>query len=172
MTFENFDCSQLENPDIIEEIKSFHYSQYKKLLLLGEPGRGKTHLASALMHFLNSQQRHTVTRIDAEDLYDLFFQLAGFNNRNEARNKLESMYEYPFIFIDDLGSEKHTEKKIFNYDFKRLLDNYRGRLIITSNLSFAEMEKLYGEKINSRIFYQAMVRMVKATDYRMKYILF
>jgi DNA replication protein DnaC len=82
------------------------------------------------------------------------------------------MYEYPFIFIDDLGCEKHTEKEIFNYGFKKLLDDYckRGRLIITSNLRFADMEKLYGEKINSRLLYQAMVRMVTGADYRMKNI--
>jgi DNA replication protein DnaC len=172
MTFYNFDSSKLENPGIIEEIKNFPLTGYQKLLLLGEPGRGKTHLAAALMDFLNSQKKGTVTRIDVEDLYDLFFRLNGFISGNDARDELKSLYEYPFIFIDDLGCEKHTEKEIFNYGFKKLLDDYckRGRLIITSNLRFADMEKLYGEKINSRLLYQAMVRMVTGADYRMKNI--
>jgi DNA replication protein DnaC len=143
MTFDNFDETQFEKPGIIEEIKNFHLSIFKILLLLGDRGRGKTHLASALMHFLNSQRKKTVVKINAEYLSDIFFDLTCFTNRNGTISKLKSLYEHPFIYIDDLGSERHTDKEIFNQGFKRLLDKYvidkGGRLIITSNLNLNKM---------------------------------
>lgn len=171
MTFENFDSSLLENPEIVEEIKKFPETKFKRLLLIGNVGTGKTHLASALKNQIDSEIKNKMIEVTASDLYDIFFDLNKIDTVNEARAKIEEMLLYPFIFIDDLGEEKHTENEIFNQAFKRLIDKYHGRFIITSNLGIDDMEKLYGEKITSRLYYNALVKVVKAGDYRKRSLL-
>jgi DNA replication protein DnaC len=166
MTFENFDISLLENPEIVEEIKEFPNTKFKRLLLIGNVGVGKTHLASALINQINSLISHKVIKVTAADLYDLFFDSFRIDTANQARAKIEEMLKYWFIFIDDLGEEKHTESEIFNQRFKTLIDKFPGRFIITSNLSYDDMEKLYGEKIASRLYHNVMIRTIKAGDYR------
>lgn len=171
MTFENFDSSLLENPEIVEEIKIFPETKFKSLLLIGNVGTGKTHLASALKNQIDSEIKDKVIEVTASDLYDIFFDLNKIDTASEARVKIEEMLYYPFIFIDDLGEEKHTENEIFNQAFKRLIDKYLGRFIITSNLGIDDMEKLYGEKITSRLYHNALVKVVKAGDYRKRSLL-
>lgn len=168
-TFENFDASCLGNPHLVQEIKEFPESPYGKLILIGKTGTGKTHLAKALMNQINSKVRESVIKVGACELYYLFLDSVMVETLRDALEEIRYLQRHPFIFIDDLGDEKHNDSQVFNRGFKRFLDDYRGRYIITSNLNFQAMKELYGEKITSRLFENAMIKTLKANDYRLKF---
>jgi len=167
-TFENFDTSCLENSRVVKEIKEFPESSFKKLILIGKTGVGKTHLAKALINKINAKVKNAVKGISASKLYDLFFDSVMVDTLREGAAEIRDLQNHDIIFIDDLGDEKHNDSQVFNRGFKRFLDDYRGRYIITSNLNFQAMQELYGEKITSRLFENAMIKTLKAKDYRMR----
>ena len=70
------------------------------------------------------------------------------------------------IAIDDLGVEKQTDTQVFNLGLKELLESFTGKLIITTNLSEKDMENIYGQKIVSRIYDNAIMIVLKGKDYR------
>lgn len=167
-TFNNFDRKRLDKPEIVEKIKGFPNSQYKTLLLIGEPGIGKTHLAAALMNQINSQVKRAVIKVTSTELYNLFFNSITIDTAEEARAKIRKMLESWYIFIDDLGDERHTDKEVFNLEFKPFIDAYKHKFIITSNLNYKSMQEKYGQKITDRLYHNAMIIPVKALNYRLK----
>jgi DNA replication protein DnaC len=169
-TFDNFDVSCLRNPEIVEEIKGFHESKHKNLMLFGGPGSGKTHLARAFFNSHKDKGVNFVFQIQAVRLYDLFFKRSRHETALEADEKMESFKQYKYLFIDDLGDEKHTDKGLFNRDFKLILDECKVRFIYTSNLNSKAMMTLYGGKIFSRIFHHTEIKTVDAPDYRVRHL--
>jgi DNA replication protein DnaC len=167
-TFDNFDASRLSQPEILDDIKEFHHSEYKHLILMGKTGTGKTHLAKALLSSLKGKIDKLAFSISAMPLYDLFYDASRNDTARDAVTTLRSIHDYYYLFIDDLGDEKHTEREVFNSGFKRILDEFKGRIIITTNLNLEDMKSLYGEKIVSRLLWRATIKTLEAGDYRVK----
>jgi len=167
-TFENFDGSRLQKPEIINKIKSFPNSEYKNLLLIGKPGVGKTHLANALINQISHEVKNKSNLLTAKALYDLFFESIISDTLMEAKQKIKELHESWYLFIDDLGDERHTEKEVFNSEFKPFIDLFQGRFVITSNLNYSSMIKIYGEKITDRLYQNALIIPVNASNYRLK----
>jgi DNA replication protein DnaC len=169
-TFDNFDASVFKDPSIVDEIRRFHQTRYKYLLLLGGTGSGKTHLAKALLNSLEGKIKQMVFSISASRLYELFFDESHYDKAGEARAKLKYIYSFYFLFIDDLGDEKHNKNQLFNDGFKKILDEFKGRIIMTSNLNYEDMKTLYGEKICSRLQGRSLVKILDAPDYRKRHL--
>lgn len=98
----------------------------KKLLLLGNNGCGKTHLANALVRSLDGVRT---------TMYELSAQIRqGYQNGTCELDILNKLLEYPLIVIDEVGRTKGSEAE-FNW-LSYLVDkaHTRGiRLVMVSN---------------------------------------
>lgn len=136
--------------------------QQGHLILLGEPGSGKTHLAAAVGNYL-LERGTTVVFAVVPDLLDSLRP-----GRDGVYHNLLMAYQTaPLLILDDLGTEKGSDwtgeklYQIVNYRYNHLLP-----LIVTSN----EMPQDIDPRLHSRLFdrSRALVFEILAGDYRMR----
>ena len=84
-------------------------------------------------------------------LEELKFKRTG--NEEKLRFKVEKLYSCDLLILDDLGSEfstQYTTASLFDIINSRLISGKK--TVINTNLSMAELEKKYGERVVSRLF--------------------
>lgn len=176
MRFENFDFSYYpanESPDL-KVGGAFSYLAYAKkakqaseqfsaavidgseqnpmgLMLQGQVGSGKTHLAAAIANSLVDANKNVLFLVVPDFLdeirmsYDNMGEFTEMELMNSAKNA-------GVLILDDLGAHNFSEwtrNKLFS------LINYRINndlpMVITTNLHLAELQNILGERIISRI---------------------
>lgn len=150
--------SQKENiRSILSKAEAFTFnfdtSQTKNLLLTGPPGQGKTYLCNCIASSLISKG-YLVIYQTAFKLIEII-ENARFskNNFSSEDNNYQMLFVSDLLIIDDLGTEfinTFTNVEIFNIINLRL--NQNKKTIISTNLSLAEINEKYSERISSRIF--------------------
>jgi DNA replication protein DnaC len=164
--FANFDIEYNNQANDVDDIKEFVLNKNsKRLTLKGSVGLGKTHLAQAAYWF--ALENSIPSRIiSSRHLYDIFRELEGFDYDTIYHRALKRMWKTSLIIIDDLGVEKQRDNQVFNVNLMELLDEFSGKIIVTTNLGREDMDKVYGEKIVSRLYNDAIVILLKGKDYR------
>ena len=141
----------------------------ESLLFLGGAGLGKTHLSLAICNeVLNGgfgviycTAGNLMSRLEKE-----YFS-------HEGTQYLDAVLESDLVIIDDLGTEFSTQfsqSNLYNIINTRILSNKP--TIISTNLSFAELEERYTARIASRLagvytvkkFLGRDIRIIKATS--------
>jgi DNA replication protein DnaC len=142
-------CNNACSPSLDELCTQWLIEPYS-LLLLGPPGRGKTHVATALLLAYGElyPKAYRCAYISATDLEGrVFAELQGYRSTTYFVDQLISQYD--LVVVDDLGSERTTE--VMERALFRFID---GRLdkptIITSNLDLDDLNRRYGARISSR----------------------
>ena len=161
--FENFDLKYYEdadigngNPrrrakDILEHCKSFAENfpaNGRSLLFLGEPGLGKTHLSLSIVAEV-SGRGFGVVYGSAQNLFSAaekeHFSFSG------DTSAMDSLLNCDLLVIDDLGTEFYSSfaaSLFYNVINTRILAGKP--TVISTNLSFDELEKRYTPRITSR----------------------
>lgn len=126
------------------------------MIFLGSVGSGKTYLTSAIIGALIDN------RVDAKMilLHDFLDELREAVRNDSPQRLLDRVKVYPVLAIDDLGADSNTDfavNAVFSLLNYRL--NYELPTIVTTNLSFKQIEEVYGSRICSRLtemcrFYQ------------------
>lgn len=164
--FKNFDIEYNGQENDVEDIKEFVLDKnVKRLTLKGSVGLGKTHLAQAAYWFA-LENFITARIISSRHLYDIFRELEGFNADGIYHSALKRIWNSALLIIDDLGVEKQTDNQVFNVNLMELLDEFSGKIVITTNLGREDMDKVYGGKIVSRLYNESLVILLKGKDYR------
>jgi len=142
-----------QNKAVITEIikwiimdKSFKGDLNKGIWLSGDIGTGKTMILKILCEFMMYADK-IVAQYSALDVNNIF------EERSPEKNRL---FVSP-LFIDDLGTEQpvinvygtHT-RPIYELLNKRYLDR-RFLMFVTTNLSPAQIEERYGDRIRNRV---------------------
>ncbi len=130
---------------------SFVHKPSANLFLTGATGLGKTFLSLAVAKEVLEQGVEVLytSALDLfRDLQDDFYNAAKHNALT-----LDEVLEAELLIIDDLGSEylnQFVPSALFNIVESRL--NHGKATIINTNLSSAELEKRYGNRVYSRIY--------------------
>ncbi len=148
-------------------VKNFDKTD-KNLLFWGEPGIGKTFLSTCIAKELIE----TNCSVIYETAYKTFSMLEELkfkkaDNEEKLRFKVEKLYSCDLLILDDLGSEfatQYTTAALFDIINSRLISGKK--TVINTNLSMAELEKKYSERVVSRLFGHYQVLKFIGSDIR------
>jgi DNA replication protein DnaC len=163
-TFESFDPTVPGVAEAYEAARSYAEHPEGWLLLTGNYGCGKTHLAAAIA---NEAVRHHMKTLFTvvPDLLDYLRASYAPDSRVRFDERIEAVRTVFLLILDDLGTENATpwasEKlyQIINYRY-----NYRLPTVITTNRELSQIEP----RIRSRIWDKELCRhvLIQAEDYR------
>ena len=178
---ENFKCSNLSNSLETQSFENFSLSYYsnekteryplsprenmehtlasckaftntfeqpgKSLLMLGKTGLGKTYLSTCIARVLLTRG-HSVIYISAVD----FFKRVEKSRFDSTDTDIRMFEDCDLLIIDDLGTEAPSvyTVAVFSDILDRRLRNGK-KMIFSSNNRFLDFEKLYGERVFSRL---------------------
>ena len=159
------------NPDIPgvrrAYIRALEYARRPQgwLVLFGNYGAGKTHLAAAIA---NEALRHHYRVLFAivPDLLDHLRSTFGPSSEIEYDDRFEMIRDVPLLILDDLGTENTTpwarEKlfQIINYRYNDALPT-----VITSNRKPEDIDPRIFSRMSDRALCEE-ITLIEASDYR------
>lgn len=152
-----------------EYIDNFDTS-YSNLLLYGNAGVGKTFLANCIAKELLDRS-HTVIYLTAFQLFDIL-EKNKFNRdqeKEEANEQFEYILDCDLLIIDDLGTELNNSfvtSQLYLCINERHLR--KKSTIISTNLSWDNLNTNYSERIFSRIASNYRLLKIVGDDIRIK----
>ena len=123
----------------------------QSLFMIGNTGLGKTHLSLAIARGV-LEKGYSVIYGSAQDLFRSI-EKEHFGRDEENRDSLETILACDLLILDDLGAEFDS-----NYYTSCLYNIVNSRIgaekptIITTNLSAAQLQNKYSDRIVSRLF--------------------
>lgn len=135
------------------------------LLFIGPPGTGKTFLSSCIAN--------EVARKGFSVIYDsapnIISQLEAVKFGRKEPEQVQEYSDCDLLIMDDLGAEgisTVSEAMLYNIVNGRIISGKP--MIISTNLSAAEISKLYNERIASRLNGEFVKMLFKGVDLRSK----
>lgn len=119
-------------------------------LFMGGVGLGKTFLCSCLAKFA-MEMGYSVVYATAYDITDVLVKVKFNRATGEDYETLDLINSCDLLVVDDLGTEginSATNTEIFTVINNRLLN--KKSLIISTNLSLKDINRIYGERVFSR----------------------
>lgn len=134
-------------------IEKFRDEEEYNLLFYGGTGLGKTFMLNCIAKSL-LDRGYTVVYQTAYNIIGIIeeYKFNKAEDMREAKNKYDYLLEADLLIIDDLGTENSntfTTSEIFNIINTRNLNNKK--ILISTNLSPADIAKSYTDRIYSRI---------------------
>lgn len=146
-SFENFRTDTARQKEVLawaKQMARFYYEGGKgNVIMLGEAGRGKSHLAYGMVKALSDTTKKTATLVNVLDL------LAEIKSDfSQEQFWMRTLSDVDYLVLDDLGAERISDwSKGIIYSIL----NKRTSTIITTNLSSGDLVSAYGKRIMSRI---------------------
>lgn len=164
----------LENiKKVVSTCKTFIHTfdtTYENLLLYGNAGVGKTFLANCIAKELLDRS-HTVIYLTAFQFFDIL-EKNKFNkeeNKEEANEQFEYILDCDLLIIDDLGTELNnsfiTSQLYLCINERHLRQK---STVISTNLSWDNLNTNYSERIFSRIASNYRLLKIYGDDIRIK----
>lgn len=121
------------------------------LVVTGNTGRGKTHFSFSLAREAVFKLGVSKVRwIKSKSLDDKI--LKSINEFGDASYFIQNICETECLFIDDFGVDRDSNRT--ERDYYEIIDNrWENKLltIISTNLDYKQIEKIYGSRIASRL---------------------
>lgn len=165
-TFEDFnlelypeDGSDLSPRKIMEAVFEYckeyangYDTKSENLFLYGGTGLGKTFLSSCIAKSV-LEKGYSVFYQPAYKIFPIFEELRfGDRDKDILRMQTDEIFKTDLLIIDDLGTELTTSytTEVF-FDLLNSRINDKKQTIINTNLSLADVQRVYSERITSRI---------------------
>ncbi|MCA1029317.1 ATP-binding protein [Cytobacillus kochii] len=162
-TFDNYlaDCREesINKESMLEVLRRYTDGEVFNVILQGNPGAGKSHLAYALMKSINETGEYSCLYISVDEMLSRIRD--SFSNRESIYTQsylVDLMSNVDFLVLDDLGAETgaiDTDKTATDFTHKVLYSVTSKRqdkaTVLTTNLSSTQLFKLYDKKLVSRL---------------------
>ena len=171
-TFDDFDFSFQPsiNKEQVLELASLRFIEEKKnILLVGSPGTGKTHIATAI-GIEAAKNRISTYFISC---HDLITQLSLAHSENRLVEKIKQYNRYKLLIIDEMGYLP-VDKTGANLLFQLLAKRYeKYSTIVTSNQPFSKWGEVLSDAtlasaILDRLLHHSYVFNITGNSYRIK----
>lgn len=144
-TFSDFDFSaipSLNSQRLLHLAGGEYIANAQPIILLGNPGLGKTHIATAL-GIVACSQKHRVRFYNASALVN---ELLTAQQEQRLSHFLTNLLRYHLVILDELGFIPFsTTGSHLLFQFCSTLYE-RTALIVTTNLKFADWTQLFGDE--------------------------
>lgn len=165
-TFSNFDITlysgrksgetspREQMTEILSHCKKFAADfpeNQKNLLFYGGAGLGKTFMSSAIANEV-IKKGNTVFYQTSADIFSALDDVKFGRADENIKKMVSQIYESDLLIIDDLGTEflnQNADTEFFRILNSRIMN--RKSIIISTNLTLANIKKTYSERIFSRI---------------------
>jgi len=171
-TIQSYDFSYQPELDrkLVSELASCRFIKEKKnIILMGNPGVGKTHLANAFgIEALKLGHKAIFTH--ASGLVEKLYSSRGDGTYS---NTLRIYTEADLLIIDELGFKKISQNNVDEF-FEIIRTRYeKGSIIITTNRSFEDWGQIFGDAVLAsaiidRLVHHAYVIKITGPSYRVK----
>mgnify|MGYP002852651092 CR=1 FL=1 len=146
VTINSYKCDTPEQKNALNTIKQFITNPYgKSLLLVGNPGNGKTMLCAIICRYLGAKY------IKSSELKDELDYARSFNSKLNPSKVIKKYAKTPVLIIDEVGAYQSPGES--EYLFRLLNERYEEELptVFVSNLSKKEFAKYLGKLIIDRL---------------------
>ena len=166
----DFDYQPSINKDVITDLATLRFIEEKKnVLFMGNPGVGKTHLATVL-GIEAAKKRNSVYFISCNDLIT---NLSNAFKENRLESKIKFYCKYKLLIIDEIGYLPITKDEA-NMFFQLIAKRYENKpTIITTNQPFSKWGEVFGDTtiataIIDRLVHHSVIMNIKGKSYRIK----
>ena len=172
-TLEEFDYSQLNpsvSPLFLQELASCHFLREKQnVILIGNPGRGKTHLAIAL----GLKACYAGFRVLFKNAASLSTELCEARESYTLSKLERSLAKADLLILDELSYlsfNRHQSELLFKVISDR---NEKSSVIVTTNLPFSKWTELFENTtmvaaLVDRLTFRSHVLDMNGESYRLK----
>lgn len=174
--FDNFNPDYNGQIEQFNAVREFATNDRKILILAGTNGTGKSHLAVELCklyppskssdfmsvgmipshQFISARQFYFLIR---EDMYP------GLKHSEMLPCYFRDLFSRKLIVIDDLGTEP-GDGSDFRSGFQYFLDEFKNKLVITTNRNKNGLAEKYGQSIMSRLSDRSVWLVFTGNDFR------
>lgn len=154
----------------ILELSTCHFLEKRaNLILIGQPGTGKTHLSVALA--LSALGRGKTVLFTT--VWDMINTLLQSRADYSYQRKIQSYLKPDLLILDELGYRSMAESTVEDF-FEIISRRYeKGSIIITSNRPVHEWDKVFIDKtlttaVVDRLMHHSTIIEIKGESYRFK----
>jgi DNA replication protein len=173
-SFESFKVTKQAEQEVLNQARRIarefvENQQAFNVIFTGKAGRGKSHLAMAILQEINERlknEKKSCLFINTSELVrEIKISWNYDDKRHEEERITDLMRTVDYLVIDDLGTEASFQDKQAGDWIQGIIYNVfnvrEGNTIITTNLQGSELKKAYNDKIISRILENSKGNIIK-----------